>query len=486
MAEGRGGQHCSTHGWMASDLYLGRSESMLSPGVAQVRGVPVEIAFTLSPLVAAKLIVYTFGALVNLFLMVLILGQAGTATYGRRRLEWLLFALFSAAFVWNSGNLLSLNVAFTYGSSSRVLWQLGRLIPFAGFVAAPPLLVHVHREYLALWRPWNPLAKLTVILFYLPLLAAPWAIERLVGNSRMMPLLALRPFLLPLTLWMLAALTYSAALDFWLGLQTIDTPSASCHLRLAGLQVALATMGALAWIIGLPPSMTLGSMATLVMFLAVLPGAFVGYAIYRYNFLNLRLERNVLYSVVAIFLLLIYIDFIRRLSGFLEGHHLLPAAVTEGVMIFLMVVFLEPAKKRIGRALEWALLPSSNERSTLPRQSRNLPSPPATRRRLSALSRKMHPANWDCVESVSAWWRRAHHYRMTAPGSRARRYHRRSAKTNAAAPILSRSGAVARCWVTSMRPQLQALWAPINIALCKCWRTNWRRPLSFASSSPTK
>ncbi len=314
----------------------------------------MEIAFTLSPLVAAKLIVYTFGALVNLFMMVLILGQAGTATHGRRRFEWLLFAFFSAAFIWNSGNLLSLNVALTYGSSSRVLWQLGRLIPFVGFVAAPPLLVHVHREYLAAWRPWDSLARLIVIVFYLPLFPASWAIERLVASPRMVPLLVLRPFLLPLTLWMLAALLYSAAADFWLSWQitATDERSASCHLRLAGMEIALTTMGAVTWIIGLPPSMTLGKVATLAMFLAVLPGAFVGYWIYRHNFLNLRLERNVLHSVVAIFVLLIYIDFIRRLSGFLEGHHLLPAAVTEGVMIFLMVVFLEPVKKRIGRSLE--------------------------------------------------------------------------------------------------------------------------------------
>ncbi len=35
----------------------------------------MEAAFELTPLVACKLIVYTFGALVHLFLMVLILGR---------------------------------------------------------------------------------------------------------------------------------------------------------------------------------------------------------------------------------------------------------------------------------------------------------------------------------------------------------------------------------------------------------------------------
>ena len=45
----------------------------------------MEQAYELSPLVAFKLIVYTFGALVYLFLMVLILGNRWL-----RRLEWLL------------------------------------------------------------------------------------------------------------------------------------------------------------------------------------------------------------------------------------------------------------------------------------------------------------------------------------------------------------------------------------------------------------
>lgn len=316
----------------------------------------MEIAFTLSPLVAAKLIIYTFGALVNLFLMVLILGQGGSQSRGRRRLgrfEWLLFALFSASFTWNSGNLLSLNAALAYGAGSRILWELGRLIPFAGFLAAPPLLVHTHAEYLGRYRPLGHWGKLVVILFYLPLLAAPWAVERLAGNARMMPLLALKPFLLPLILWMLASLIYSAASDFWLsGLTSGDPRPAGCHFRLGVLEAAVAVTGVVACVLGPLPSMALGGVATLGIFLAILPGAFTGYWIYRYNFLNLRLERNVLYSVVAIFLLLIYIDFIRRLSTFLEDRNVLPAAVTEGVMIFLMVVFLEPVKARIGRALE--------------------------------------------------------------------------------------------------------------------------------------
>ena len=90
------------------------------------------------------------------------------------------------------------------------------------------------------------------------------------------------------------------------------------------------------------------------MALVVIPGILVGQAILRYNFLDLRVQRSVIYSAVAVFALLLYIDFIRRLSGYLDDRAFLPAAVTEALMIFIMVVFLEPVKKRIDRVLQAA------------------------------------------------------------------------------------------------------------------------------------
>src|SRR5579859_6302556 len=103
---------------------------------------PVDTAFELTPLTACKLIVYSFGALGYLFLMVLILGQRRL-----RRREWLLFALMSALFMWNSGNLLALNIGLAYGLGSTALARIARGIPLLGLVAAIPLLVHVHFEY---------------------------------------------------------------------------------------------------------------------------------------------------------------------------------------------------------------------------------------------------------------------------------------------------------------------------------------------------
>src|SRR5438093_1390621 len=110
--------------------------------------------------------------------MVLILGQRRLG-----RLEWLLFALMSALFMWNSGNLLSLNVALAYGVGPTPLARIARLIPLVGFLACSPLIVHVHAEYAhhlvhgAAGGSLRP-GRLLIAVFYLPLIAAPSLIER--------------------------------------------------------------------------------------------------------------------------------------------------------------------------------------------------------------------------------------------------------------------------------------------------------------------
>ena len=113
----------------------------------------VDAAYGLTLLAATKLVVYTFGTLIHFFLVVLIIGN-----WRLRRLEWLLFALMSALFMWYSGNLLALNVDLYYGAGPAILSGFSRVVSLVGFMAAVPLLAHVQAEYLAglvpirLWR----------------------------------------------------------------------------------------------------------------------------------------------------------------------------------------------------------------------------------------------------------------------------------------------------------------------------------------------
>ena len=311
----------------------------------------MDVASELSSLVAFKLIVFSLGALVYLFLMVLILGQRRL-----RRLQWLLFILMAALFMWNSGNLLALNVGLFYGVGPTVLSALSRLIPFLGFLIAAPLVVHVHAEYTG-WMRSGSLGRWMAAAFYLPVMAAPWLVGRLLGHLHLDPLTVLRPYARLLVVWMAAALLVSALLNM-VYLRTLqDAPARRFHAGLALVEAFLALGFLWVYVLHAAPTAGLGGYtAGFLMLVGVVPGVLVGYSTLRYNFLDLQVRRNLIYSLVAIFALLIYLNVIRRISGFLEVRNILPAAVTEGLMIFLLVVFLEPVKKQINRLLHAAFV----------------------------------------------------------------------------------------------------------------------------------
>ena len=314
----------------------------------------MEFAYELTPLVACKLIVYTFGALVYLFLMVLILGNRRL-----KWLEWLLFGLVTALFMWNSGNLLAINAGLYYGVPPQILSMISRLIPFVGLILCAPLMVHFHSQYFEQLSGLSLTRRVVAGVFYLPLAAAPWMIGRLLGQMRMDPMRALGGYWKFAVAWVVAALLASAAINSLVVRRRSepDPRTLRLHKFLAVLEAVLGL--GFAWVYlarPLPVQNSGGYVATILMLAAVVPGGLVGYSTFRYNFLNLRVQRNVAYSVAAIFAVLIYFNFMRRLSGFLEIHEILPSAVTEGVMIFLLVVCVEPVKKLINRALHRAFV----------------------------------------------------------------------------------------------------------------------------------
>ena len=312
----------------------------------------MDVAFELTPLVAGKLIVYSLGALVHLFLMVLILGQRRL-----HRLEWLLFALMAALFMWNAGNLLALNVGLFYGVGPNVLSALSRLVPALGILLIPPFMVQVHTRYATQFRPPSSAGTALVALFYVPLVGAPWMLGRLLGRLELDPIIAIRPFAGPWVVWLVAALLASAVLNLDFRRRSRDPRFVRFHSWLAGLQFFLAAGLVAAYVARPLPTQGLGGWFPASLMLAgIIPSVLMGYSIFRYNFLELRVQRNLVYSIVAVFALLIYINVIRRVSGYLELRNILPSAVTEGVMIFALVVFLEPVKKQINRLLHAAFI----------------------------------------------------------------------------------------------------------------------------------
>jgi len=93
-------------------------------------------------LVYIRLIGHTFGTLLQLFWMVVILG------YRRQRnFERVFFFLCLALFFFYGGSLLALNSQIYYRQPPVALHQFAIVIISSGLCLLPALLMHLHLEY---------------------------------------------------------------------------------------------------------------------------------------------------------------------------------------------------------------------------------------------------------------------------------------------------------------------------------------------------
>lgn len=312
----------------------------------------MDVAFSLSALVAYKLIVFTFGSLIHLFLMVLILGQRRMG-----RLEWSVFALMAALFMWNVGNLLALNVDLFYGFSQPGLEAVSRLITITGLALAAPLIVRAHFEYALLRRRPKMAERVLSAVFFLPLAALPWVVRDALASLKMDPVMGIGIWVKPVAYWIAAALLVAAAYNESFA-RTDGSRMLAPTVRGMAVAQALLAAGVLAAYVFAPlPHPGLGgAFPTSLMLVALVPSLLVGVAIFRRHFLELRLQPNLVVAIVSIFALVLYLAAVRRFSVFLEAREILPSTATETVMIFVLVVFLEPVKRQMDRFLHGAFV----------------------------------------------------------------------------------------------------------------------------------
>src|SRR6202158_6187677 len=296
-----------------------------------------------------RLIGYTAGTLLQLFWMVVILG------YRRQRnFERVFFFLCLALFFFYGGSLLALNSQIYYHQPPVALNQFAIVIISTGLCLLPALLLHLHLEYaetrgLLKDKRW----KLGVLfLFYAACLHV--AVHRI-------PLLLQDPqfnFLVPgsslgegFAIVLAVALAWCGGWERRFATTAPDKPQRYFHWTLLGFFVAtfLAVDG-----LHLAPfhleARTTETLATAFSLLPSLPFSALIYLVYRHNFLQIGRQKNLLYAISATFLTLLYLSLVRRVGTWLEP--LLPPEASASVLLFVLVIFIEPLQRFLGRRLE--------------------------------------------------------------------------------------------------------------------------------------
>lgn len=295
-----------------------------------------------------RLIGYTFGTLIALFWMVVILG------YRRQRnFERVFFFLCLAFFLFYGGSLLALNSQIHYSKPPAGVEGFAIVIISAGLCMSPALLLQLHMEYantrgLLQVKEWKRgvlalfyLAGLHLAFHRIPLVLQPGGFDFIgPGNSLG------TGFAIVLSV----ALAWCAGWERRFATTAPDKPQRHFHWTLLFF-FAVAFLGtAVLHVAPYPiPRPTAQALETAFALLPVVPFTVLIYLVYRRNFLQIGRQKNLLYAVSATFLALLYLGLVRRVGLWLEP--LLPPEASAAILLFVLVIFIEPLQRALGRIL---------------------------------------------------------------------------------------------------------------------------------------
>jgi len=303
------------------------------------------------PLLYLRLIGYTLGTLIQLFWMVVILG------YRRQRnFERVFFFLCVAFFLFYGGSLLALNSQIHYAQPPAGVEAFAIVIISAGLCMSPALLLHLHMEYaetrgLLQVKAWKRgvlalfyLAGLHLVLHRIPLLLKEAHFNFIAPGSFLGQGFAIL---------LVISLAWCAGWERRFVTTAPDRAQRYFHWMLLVFFVMALLSAGMLHLAQLPIStQTSDELASAFSLLPIVPFTVLIDLVYRRNFLQIGRQKNLLYAVSATFLALLYLSLVRRLGLWLEP--LLPPEASASILLFVLVIFIEPLQRVLGRSLKEA------------------------------------------------------------------------------------------------------------------------------------
>ncbi len=305
----------------------------------------------------ALLIICTAGTVLYLFLLTLFAGLRR-----RKPFEVVLFLTGIATFLMYAGKLLELNIKIYYLYLHRGTMLPFLSLSFAEVIAAlggslfPPLLVHAHFEY---WRRLNEgrnprWVYPSIGFFYLPGILGLIITGMIFFGADVPGTTTLHTMEVWLfNPWLYIAFFLSALMQLAFARSENRASLSRLHMALAVtfmIGIALRFIPALAQMLAMESAPALKASA--IYLILLIPGALLGYYVIRNLFLPFGVQRDLVFTVTAAFLAVLYLTFARRVSMWLEPNF--PPVATESILIFVLVLFFAPLQRRMGAVLQRA------------------------------------------------------------------------------------------------------------------------------------
>jgi len=303
----------------------------------------------MSALTYFRLVGFTAGTLLMLFWMVVILG------YRRQRnFERVFFFLCLALFFFYAGSLLALNAQIFYSLPPQSLSNFAAVLIGIGLTVLPPLLFHMHLEFattrgigyrfvpkaVALGLAYFPGVYFLAVVLRAKLLAHDFDYA-IPGNSLGVKFI----------LWFFLLIALSCGWEQRFAREMAGKPEQKFHRLAWGILVGvLFSLGSIHFdFFGLSRH-TKEVLSMGLSILALVPFVALVYFVQRHNFLNIGRQKNLLYAVSATFVALLYLALVRRISEWFAP--VLPPEATAAILLFALVIFIEPLQRLLSRRLE--------------------------------------------------------------------------------------------------------------------------------------
>ncbi len=281
------------------------------------------------------------------FWIVVILGHRR-----QRNFERIFFFLCLALVFLFGGSLLALNAKLYYSVLSPSLGMFAWTLVCLGLWFVPSLLVHLHVEYAeirGLVRHGTQ-KRLWLVAAYLPgVLLLPHLYSGLRLHTDF-------DFVAPASslgkvfqIWLVSSLAISAAWQKRFLRAAPDLEQKLFHRSLMYSFSSLSICISVIHLWGITSNDTLIVTTSIAAVVALQPLVALIRNVQRFNFLQIGRQRNLIYSVFAAFVGLLYLSLIRRVSLWLDPY--LPPEATAAILLFLPVVLFEPLQRGVGKLL---------------------------------------------------------------------------------------------------------------------------------------
>src|SRR5215204_4471708 len=299
----------------------------------------------LEPLEILQLVGYSIGALVPLWMAVLLVTNKNKLSPHERVLALLAVTMGG----WHTSNLIvTLHGLFDFGFDRwTTVLRIADSVAVISITFAYSLLLHVH---LYLWanahsRRINKSEKFRIYLSYLPTIFLVIALPRLWKGDYAPMFVKLKFFVFPFAFWIAYVLGLIALTEFLIASKTSHRSERRIMRTLAASFIGVGIVIFLALAFGLGEGTTAGLyLKTIANLGSLLPSVLLAYYIYRYRYLEIIIEKSLVVVTFATVVLTVYVFGIRTIGDWMTQRYGVRPGLVEALLILALALLAAPLR----------------------------------------------------------------------------------------------------------------------------------------------